>query len=221
VQAKGNLQTVGLSARGDRIKAGRAHGVRSPLLLAANHGARSPTISLTNSPGSARLSQWHVGFVLMHIAAMPARRGGAKLTGLIGCALPRQTTLHGCRRQRYRVLFSFSLLFKSDSGEFNELHDVFECFKYLFEFCCRCQTRPGGRGVAPSASLSHAAEASISATKVSSNQRLHASSETSILESSPRSLATSVPVPYQRFEPPSSLVDFCQNQTPLPSLGAV
>jgi hypothetical protein len=104
VQAKGNLQTVGLSARGDRIKAGRAHGVRSPLLLAANHGARSPTISLTNSPGSARLSQWHVGFVLMHIAAMPARRGGAKLTGLIGCALPRQTTLHGCRRQRYRVL---------------------------------------------------------------------------------------------------------------------
>lgn len=113
MQARGNLQTVGLSARGDRIKAGRAHGVRSPLLLAANHGARSPTISLTNSPGSARLSQWHVGFVLMHLAAMPARRGGAKLTGFIGCALPRQTTLHGCRRQRYRVLFSFSLLFKS------------------------------------------------------------------------------------------------------------
>jgi hypothetical protein len=54
--------------------------------------------------------------------------------------------------------FSLSLLFKSDSGEFNELHDVLECFKYLFEICCRCQTRPGGRGVAPSASLSHAAE---------------------------------------------------------------
>jgi hypothetical protein len=47
---------------------------------------------------------------------------------------------------------------------------------------------------------------------------MHASSEASILESGPRSLATSFPVPYQRFEPPSSLVDSCQNQTtpPLP-----
>lgn len=50
--------------------------------------------------------------------------------------------------------FLFFAAVQIDSGEFNELHDVFECFKYLFEFCLRSQSHPGGRGVAPSASLS-------------------------------------------------------------------
>jgi len=152
----------------------------------------------------------------MHIAK--CRRGRereADRLNWVCCSPP--TTLRGLRAPKVQsACFSPPppLLFRSDSSEFNEPHDLYESFSYIFFRSLLAQSVSSweeGLLDQPREAVEKPPYVGGTNHFTLHTQRLHASLEASILDSSPRSLAAPFPVPYQRFKPPSLLVDFCQN----------
>ena len=116
---------------------GTAH---PPPLLAANHGARSPSVSLTTTKYTrvCRLQPMAGQIDLHAYCRMPARRGGAKLTSFIGHLCSPPTTTRGSQAPKVPAAFLIlNCCFSFPTcPEFDGLHDLYEFLNHLSQLCC-------------------------------------------------------------------------------------